>query len=569
MYLSVNTYSFGERLLQAFSWMLVHSLWQGMLLALIAVALLQLMRKAGSARRYNMVLAHFLLLVLTCIITFFRELAGFASAQEVTAAGSLQESAATVFRFNTALLSSLAVSFADLVSANAPLLVIIWAALFSIRSLRMIQGLRFLQHARQRQVYKAPAMWQQRVQQLCDTLGVLRTVQLLESTYIKVPMVAGHLKPVILMPAGLLTGLPPAQIEAVLLHELAHIGRHDYLINLVQTCLETFFFFNPGVLWLSSILRDEREHCCDDVALQQTGSKKTFIQALVSFKEYTLTAQVTAVAFPGSKNQLLQRVSRIINNQHQAPGTGEKACFFIGLGILCIILSAAAMTYLHPDSRTTAEAPALLTQKEAIITLMAPPKEKAVQAPVYKTIVKSASQIVAAVPASTVLPPARTSVPVQVPIPTDEQDNMYAPVTEEAADNTLADIARQSEEQLRRERAQLERYRHQAALDRLQAERDRKQADKDREQARLDRIQADKDRMQADQDRKQALIDRQQAIMDRNNAERERREHARAAAQYELQRKAFYQDRYSGTTEHHNNGDRNTTNQHNNENNIQ
>ncbi|TWV93668.1 M56 family metallopeptidase [Chitinophaga pinensis] len=188
--------------------------------------------------------------------------------------------------------------------------------------------------------------WRSRLQQLCEAVGVTKSVRLLESAFVKVPVVAGHLKPVILMPAGLLAGLPAQQIEAVLLHELAHIRRHDYIVNLLQVCCETVFFFNPGLLWISVLLRDEREHCCDDIALQQTGSKKTFIEALISFKEYTLSAQYPAVAFPGRKNQLLQRVSRIINNRHQSMGTAEKVCFFTGMAMLSVVLSTAAITQL-------------------------------------------------------------------------------------------------------------------------------------------------------------------------------------------------------------------------------
>ena len=111
---------------------------------------------------------------------------------------------------------------------------------------------------------------------------------LLESAIVKVPVVIGLLKPVILLPLGLLSNLPPDQVEAVLLHELAHIRRKDYLVNLLQSFAEVVFFFNPALLWISSLMREERENCCDDVAISHIKNKKQFIHALVAFQEYAM-----------------------------------------------------------------------------------------------------------------------------------------------------------------------------------------------------------------------------------------------------------------------------------------
>ncbi len=345
MYPYLNINAGIERLLQAFSWMLIHSLWQGLLLAVVTAILLQTAKKAKAQLRYTIVFIQFLLFILASTWTFIHVLSG-PSESMMPLAGAIGQNASQLLNLDAVNVRLFADNCAAYISDHAPLLVLIWATFFIFRSFRMVQGLIYLQKTRNAHMH-ATADWQERLVLLCRKLHIDRHIRLLESVRVKVPMVIGHLKPVILMPAGLLTGLPVEQIEAVLLHELAHIRRHDYLINLIQTFCETVYFFNPGLLWISALLRDEREHCCDDIALGQTGNKKEFIQALISFKEHAMYNYPSAVAFPGKKNQLLQRVSRIINNKNQSLGTGEKVFFLAGIILLTAILSTAAITQLR------------------------------------------------------------------------------------------------------------------------------------------------------------------------------------------------------------------------------
>src|SRR5262249_45478906 len=151
-----------------------------------------------------------------------------------------------------------------------------------------------------------------------------KKIILLESEIIKVPMMTGWLKPMILFPFSLLSQLPQEQVEAILLHELAHIKRKDYFVNLLQNFAETIFFFNPAVLWISSLIRDERENCCDDIAIQSTNDKEKFIHALVAFQEYNLSKSRFGIAFPGQKNHLLNRIKRIIYNSNKTLNNMEK-----------------------------------------------------------------------------------------------------------------------------------------------------------------------------------------------------------------------------------------------------
>ena len=171
---------------------------------------------------------------------------------------------------------------------HASLIVAIWFILFIAKLVRILSNIGYVQRIRHYKTSEPPPYWKQRIMEMAKDLRVHRSIQLLESAIIRVPVVIGLLKPVILLPLGLLSNLPPEQVEAVLLHELAHIRRKDYLVNLLQSFAEVVFFFNPAMLWISSLMREERENCCDDVAISHIKNKKQFIHALVAFQEYAM-----------------------------------------------------------------------------------------------------------------------------------------------------------------------------------------------------------------------------------------------------------------------------------------
>jgi len=568
MYPSLDLFPAGEQLLQAFSWTLIHSLWQGLLLAVTAAALLQLMKKARPALRYNIIFIHLLVFISACITTFVRALNTSASQPAAQVTTHVENTGASLFNLDTDHFIQLAGSCSAFVSQHAHILVMLWALFFTFRSFRMVQGLLYLRKARRTQIYGIPEEWRSRFRQLTDSLYISRPVLLLESGFVRVPVVIGHLKPVILMPAGLLTGLPMQQVEAVLLHELAHIRRHDYVINLIQTICETIFFFNPALLWLSSLLRDEREHCCDDIALQQTGNKKEFIQALISFKEHTLYHHHAAVAFPGKKNQLLQRVSRIISNKHQPPGAAEKVCFMAGILLLAVMRSAATITKVsskpsvrkeitHPDTKvTTKQTPAIIATRhdngETSDTIPGKNKQSSPTLPalIPPTVIKVTSApnpMAAAEPEPPVV--AEIHAPYEgtgVDVNEEETADMHLKQTRRLQQKAEAPSLRRAKEAEGRRLQHLEKAKglhEQAILDRIQADKDRAQAERDRVKADIDRQQADRDRVQADKDRRQADADRKQAALDRQRAEKERQQFEADRIQYEKDKKQYEQDR--------------------------
>jgi len=176
--------------------------------------------------------------------------------------------------------------------------------------LRFAAGLFSLSRLRNSGVCSAPAIWQRKVATLQTQLRLMRRVVLLESSLADVPMLIGHFRPLILMPVGLIAGLPAAQIEAILLHELAHIRRHDYLLNAIQNMLDGLLFYNPAVWWISHVIRAEREKCCDDLVVAISGNAQEYARALTALEEVRWSGREPAVAAKGGS--LMKRVRRLL-----------------------------------------------------------------------------------------------------------------------------------------------------------------------------------------------------------------------------------------------------------------
>src|SRR5262249_48310656 len=141
----------------------------------------------------------------------------------------------------------------------------------------------------------------------------------------------GIIKPVILIPLGLIAHLPPEQMETILLHELAHIRRQDYLVNILQYIVEAIFFFNPALRWISSLLRQEREACCDDMVMNSGSHKSNYLHALVSFQEYAHGHTPYVMGIKRKHHYLLNRVKRMLTNKNDGVNVLERLALLGGI----------------------------------------------------------------------------------------------------------------------------------------------------------------------------------------------------------------------------------------------
>lgn len=325
-------------LLKAISWTLVHSLWQGVLLAFCAGLIVLLTKKANAALRYNLLSGLFVVFFVVVGLTFNYE---FTPHYETVTRLNLPMAdghASGAFAETGTEVSSSIIGF---LNGNARLIALAWLAIFAVKLIGIFHSFNQVYRIRNYRTFSPSDYWKQRVSVLAGQIQLSKPVVLLESALVKVPSVTGFLKPMILVPVGMLSNLPQDQVEAILLHELAHIRRKDYAINLLQHLAEMIFFFNPGLLWLSSLIKEERENCCDDIALGIIGNKAGFVHALVSFEEFNQRTQF-AIGFAGKKNHLLNRAKRIIHNDNKSLNTIEKTFLSISLLLIAAIMVACA-----------------------------------------------------------------------------------------------------------------------------------------------------------------------------------------------------------------------------------
>lgn len=336
-----------DSLIKAVSWTLIHSLWLGLATALLAGLTLLLTKKATSAIRYNLLAGLSILFLVAIGFLFYTE---FETQTTVSHADNLVKNTVqtqplvsvsnTVIKEEGSAPLSILVEF---ISKSSSWIVFIWFVVFIFKCIRMTGDLRQVYRARNYQTISPPEIWRKRVSELQVSLRIKRNVRLLESKLVSIPSVTGFFKPVILVPVGLLNNIPQDQVEAILLHELAHIRRSDYAVNLMQTFIEILFFFNPGILWISSLLKDERENCCDDLAISVTNNKKEFVNALISFQEYNMNTQRFALQFGDQKMKLADRAKRILFNTNKMLSTREKyflsACVAMSVVLFLVILN--------------------------------------------------------------------------------------------------------------------------------------------------------------------------------------------------------------------------------------
>ena len=174
------------------------------------------------------------------------------------------------------------------------------------------------------------------VRGLGERMGVRRVVRVVKSGMVGVPVVVGHFRPMILIPASVLSGLSVGQLEAILAHEMAHVRRHDYVVNLLQTVVETVLFYHPAVWWISRRVREEREHCCDDVASAVCGDRGVYADALVRVDELRGDSVGLAIAASGG-GAMFMRVQRVLGIGRDGGGMRMRSLvgvFLVMMGLM-------------------------------------------------------------------------------------------------------------------------------------------------------------------------------------------------------------------------------------------
>jgi bla regulator protein blaR1 len=350
---------FSENIVKAICWTIIHSMWQGMILAVLTGFVMLCTKKYSPDTRYNLFVLLFAAFIFTAGFTFTYELRIVNQANTVPvlipAPGPLPpgETIPEILHVGQPESKSFFADwFRNYCNEHASLLVALWFVVCCFRFVRTIAGIGYLQRIRHYKVHDPGEYWKNKIHELAGRLNLRTYVGLLESELVKVPLVTGFFKPLILVPIGLLTQLDEKQLEAIFLHELAHIKRKDTLVNLLQQFAKSVFFFNPAVLWLSAVISDERENCCDDIAVGATDNRRQFINALISFQEFNANgAGAYSMAFAGRKNALFFRVKRIIHNENKPLNIMEK--IFLSCSFILLVATFAVAGSKQTKNQTT------------------------------------------------------------------------------------------------------------------------------------------------------------------------------------------------------------------------
>lgn len=358
-------------LIEALGWTLLHFLWQGAVVGVFLWLLLLAGKRLTPPVRYTAAALALTAMVIWPAVTFLRQdraapaLPMPAEVQAVMAppsltaplpAVSIAASAAPVADTPGPVEASVpppvetlksaspppAPDLRDRLRAVLPWLVGAWALGVFLFSLRFFVGWRMVERTRRSGAPPEDEAWMARLESLKARMKISRPVTILVSATSAVPMVIGWLKPVVLVPAGMCLGLSARQLEAILAHELAHIRRHDYLVNLLQAAVEAVFFYHPAVWWASAQMRKEREHCCDDIASSITGSSLEYARALTALEEIRGMAAAPAGAVSATGGSLLGRVRRLLGVPQREPGTAAPWIFGLA-GMLVAVLALSGM----------------------------------------------------------------------------------------------------------------------------------------------------------------------------------------------------------------------------------
>jgi beta-lactamase regulating signal transducer with metallopeptidase domain len=312
-------------------WTLLHFLWQGTAIAILFAAARPHMN--GARPRYLLGCVALAAMVAAPAATFAwlggSDVAQVRTAVQVVAApAAIQARAASTSPVDSAL----------------PWLVMAWFAGVAVFSTRLAGGWLSAARLRFSGARPAPAEWQETLARLASRMGVPRPVRLMVSARVEAPAVLGWLRPVVLAPVGALTGLPSEHVEALLAHELAHILRNDYLVNLFQGLAEAVLFYHPAVWWVSKQIRAERELCCDDLAVAASGDVLTYARALEELERCRPSRMGVALAASGGS--LMHRIARLVEPSLQArhtlpgPGAAWALSFFLLMAVAAVAVRA-------------------------------------------------------------------------------------------------------------------------------------------------------------------------------------------------------------------------------------
>ncbi len=304
-------------IVEALGWTLVHSIWEGVFVAIVLALVLRIMRARSARARYLVAMGMMVLLpvcaVATCgvLIGLLNRQTATMTVREIEGKPILLSSGNTLIPMPTRdrpILPAHVPTWNQRLRSLLPWLVLIWVVGVIVLGLYQFAGWIVVRRLRNSGVALEDDAGATIFDELTKRLRINRPVRLMRSALVQVPTVIGHLRPLVLLPINALTGLSTDQLRGLLAHELAHVQRYDYLVNISQTIIETLLFYHPAVWWMGRVIRQERENACDDLAAE-VCDRRTYAQALAAMESLRASPMPALGARDGV---LLPRIRRIL-----------------------------------------------------------------------------------------------------------------------------------------------------------------------------------------------------------------------------------------------------------------
>jgi uncharacterized protein (TIGR03435 family) len=329
--------------MQIAGWVLVHFVWQGAVLGLVAALLLYSLRRQSAGVRYVIACSTLAVMLLTAVATAAMVRVNDANRENprrvnlvLARQGPGDPAVALPIQLDA---RPSAAGVRARTEAAFPWIVSIWLIGVVVLAARGAIGWWQVRLLHRLALSSKASTWQATGSRIAGHLGIARVVRIVELPHIDVPFVIGCLRPVVVLPVAAMAQLDVAQVEAILAHELAHIRRHDYLVNLLQTLAETFFFYHPAIWWLSARIRDEREHACDDIAVELCGDPVRYAAALTELESWRIgQMDLVAAATGGSLATRVRRILRI-----ETPHQTHVSSSTIGIALIAGALTTSAL----------------------------------------------------------------------------------------------------------------------------------------------------------------------------------------------------------------------------------
>lgn len=324
---------------------LLHFVWQGCVVVALSAFVLRLLRRHSAQMRYAFACTALFFCLLLPLLYIWQNAPVTGELSQLTmvsmgldASDGSAPQALTSVDGGTRSIWTLSRS---IFAPYLPYFVMFWLAGVLLLIVRMILGLQWVKQQINQAAQHSDPIWQAKLEQLAQAMGIHKPLRFGLSSCLEFPVTAGWWRPIVILPASLLSGMPTELIEALLAHEVAHIKRFDYLVNLFQRLIEIVLFYHPAVWWLSAQIRQEREQIADDLAASLLGEPRRLALALSELEKFQFThPQLAQVAHGGN---LMLRIKRLIQPASTSHTAGWKIVLpGFALGVTCLALYAQA-----------------------------------------------------------------------------------------------------------------------------------------------------------------------------------------------------------------------------------